>query len=204
MGVDITVIITTILRESLQKAINSATYDNVEIRVIAETDTHMNNVAVVTARNKGLESISTEWVTFLDDDDYWLPDHWPVLKRLLDSVDSNEHLIITLPVNFPTFKDSNHLLRYLKNCEGVPTGSITMRSSTISALAGFDINRAHSAHWDLILRCYELCGKAAVVINPKATWVYTHNYMGLGNMLARDKSIDMFGDRRLWAQQYVL
>lgn len=39
------------------------------------------NAGVSTARNRGIAALDTEWVTFLDSDDLWLPNRMNVLRR---------------------------------------------------------------------------------------------------------------------------
>lgn len=51
---------------------------------------HQENAGPGSARNKGIEEASFEWITFLDSDDEWLSDN---LKLLTDVISSNEKLV---------------------------------------------------------------------------------------------------------------
>ncbi len=86
--IEITTIIPTIGRKSLDLAIQSAlAQNNVVNKIIVVDDSNSQNInfsnisvirtggnrGVAFARNLGIMEVKSEWVAFLDDDDQWLP-----------------------------------------------------------------------------------------------------------------------------------
>ena len=69
-----------IIDDSLKQEVNFA---NVESITVFRTG---GNKGPSIARNIGLGKAKSDWIAFLDDDDYWLPDH---IKSLLDFCETN-------------------------------------------------------------------------------------------------------------------
>lgn len=62
------------VRSSLAAAVDSVAKQTYPVdEIIIATDVHRHGSAVT--RNRALSRVATEWVAFLDDDDYLLPDH---------------------------------------------------------------------------------------------------------------------------------
>ena len=98
MSSKVTVVIPTLGRKSLEKAVESALHqtrlpekiliidDSIDQSVQAYSDSRIEVLRTggkkgpAYARNLGMGSSKSEWVAFLDDDDYWLPIH---LEKLL-------------------------------------------------------------------------------------------------------------------------
>lgn len=86
-GSDITAVVTTVgatRRGMLQKAIGSVWDQTIEpdALVVSQDNDHLG--AAVT-RQRGTEMVRTEFVAFLDDDDYWRPDHLQVLADTMSA-----------------------------------------------------------------------------------------------------------------------
>lgn len=186
--------------------LTNLTQPEIEVRIIGgkrKTTVAEAIKDVAIKRNVGLIS-RTPWITFLDDDDTWLSDHWTQLYPTMLSVEDKVQVLITLPTEFPHIKDSANLLRYLIHMESIPICSITMRKNCFVELGGFNISLPHSDVWDLLLRCYLLHGIDSIVILSKHTWKYNMTRTGLATMLAKDPNINVFEDRRKWLSQYAL
>lgn len=82
--IDCTVVIPTIppREKLLWEAIQSVTKQTLKPSggIIVELDQHKEGAATV--RGRGLAKVTTEWVAFLDDDDYWYPNHLENLWNL--------------------------------------------------------------------------------------------------------------------------
>jgi glycosyltransferase involved in cell wall biosynthesis len=79
---DVTVLIPTVgesRKEMLARAIASVEAQTVPVELVVEEDTEFTGSfrpgGASTTRNRALERVQTEWVTFLDDDDTLYPDH---------------------------------------------------------------------------------------------------------------------------------
>lgn len=202
----LSVIIPTVLRSSLQRAISSTDYPDV-ITIVQEAeepaDVLAKHVSVTQLRNQGAAMATTEWVTFLDDDDYWLPMHWDTLRLYLSQLSDTVQMVLTFPVDFPKFRSLLQLRRYILYGEGLPASCITVRKDAMTLLNGFPSDIAHSSHWALVAKALLTLGPDAVAINPEHTWTYTRNGQGLAAQLATYSNIDVLQDRRLWLNQFV-
>lgn len=105
MGKSVTALLPTLGRPSLFHAIKSIQSQSFEIQKILVVDDSLNQdidlgidrkIALIRtggkkgpahARNLGLGLVETDWVAFLDDDDYWLPNHIELLLKFCTSYD---------------------------------------------------------------------------------------------------------------------
>lgn len=202
----LSVIIPSVFRESLKVAVASTNYAAISTIVLVdkEPESVMHKHASVTElRNKGVLLANTPWVTFLDDDDYWLPTHWDNLEPLLRTAPSETQMVITLPTSFPAMQDAYQLRKYIVHGEGLPASCITVRKDAALELGGFSAALVHSSHWALVAKALLVLGPEAVVINQAQTWVYVQNENGLAMQLAADRNINVIEDRRQWLTQFV-
>jgi glycosyltransferase involved in cell wall biosynthesis len=119
---------------------------------------------VSAARNRGLAEVTTEWVTFLDDDDVWRPDH---LSQLLAAVArTGREASIAVAGSGSVVFDRHRRARsadrppaarsvpaelYASNCLGSPS-RVMLRTAVVRAVGGFDEDLAVVADWALYLR----------------------------------------------------
>jgi glycosyltransferase involved in cell wall biosynthesis len=93
MGLTVTVVIPTVGRISLEKSIRSALDQTVSVeKILVVDDSPLQDVLVITSpcvqvvrtgggkgpaysRNVGMGMSKSQWIAFLDDDDFWLPTH---------------------------------------------------------------------------------------------------------------------------------
>jgi glycosyltransferase involved in cell wall biosynthesis len=194
---DVTVVIPTYNRPALlRRAVASAwAQEQVSLEVIVVDDGSMPPVTasdvpqgvivtrngasggVVSARNLGVQQARAPWIAFLDDDDWWAPDH---VHRLLTAVTrakagfayaatwnvdlANDQAVLRLapsPVGLVS-----QLLH--ANAIGTPSCVIVNRSLYLS-LGGFDGRLSVVADWDLWIR---LAGAADAAVSPVATVAY--------------------------------
>lgn len=98
----VSVVIPTIGRESLQRAVDSVlSQNNVEVDIIVVDDSEEQDIIIKStevlktgggrgvsyARNLGIGKSSNEFVAFMDDDDYWNSDH---LEKLIFFLNKNQ------------------------------------------------------------------------------------------------------------------
>jgi glycosyltransferase involved in cell wall biosynthesis len=132
---------------------------------------------VAAARNLGAEVASAPWIAFLDDDDWWAPDH---LRRLLSAATAADagfaytgRWHVDLSTGAATLRPALHsdglATRLLhENVVGTPSGVIVRRSLYLE-VGGSDSSLAAMADWDLWIR---LAGVARGVADPVATVAY--------------------------------
>lgn len=114
------VIIPTIGRDSLLKAIDSVLSQTIKTRAIVVLDVASEAESVrallggrsytllltkgqeraAVARNLGLDHASAPWVAFLDDDDWWGPTRLEKMLEAVDSVTPTAEYLIGAPFNF--------------------------------------------------------------------------------------------------------
>lgn len=79
----LTIVIPTIKRDTLQRALNSVRSQTVFTENIVMIDNHRYGASKT--RNKAIRHVRTEWVGFLDDDDYLEPRYHEWLRELSDA-----------------------------------------------------------------------------------------------------------------------
>lgn len=119
------------------------------------------NSGPAAARNAGVDIATTEWVSFLDSDDLWLPGHltsWSALRSTDASIDLYYCGAVLID------KDSNivgnqtgHVLvsspfQDLLESNWVPTSGAIFKKETFQAVGGFVPSQRHGEDWDLWLR----------------------------------------------------
>jgi glycosyltransferase involved in cell wall biosynthesis len=197
MGPDVSVVIPTSDRPALlRRAVDSAlAQERVAVEVIVVDDGSVQLVedgslpdGVVTlrasrgggvagARNLGVEQARARWIAFLDDDDWWAPDH---LNRLLSAVEEAEAgfaYAATWNVDVAAGRAAlrpaaapvglvSQLLR--ENVIGTPSCVLVGRSVCLE-LGGFDRQLSVVADWDLWIR---MAGVATAAVSRVATVAY--------------------------------
>lgn len=81
----LTIVIPTMHRPTLSKAIASVVYQHERAEMIVVSDLHHSGAGPT--RNRGIQAVRTPWVGFLDDDDVLLPDYVPVMQQHMDDAD---------------------------------------------------------------------------------------------------------------------
>jgi glycosyltransferase involved in cell wall biosynthesis len=132
---------------------------------------------VAAARNMGAHLAQSPWLAFLDDDDWWAPDH---LRRLLSVALAsgagfaytgrwNVNLTTGAVALSPAFPSEGLATRLLhENAVGTPSGVIVRRSLYLE-VGGCDPSLAAMADWDLWIRLAQAARGAAA---PVATVAY--------------------------------
>lgn len=193
---EVSVVIPTYNRPGpLQRAVASALeQDRVDVEVIVVDDgssprvsadvlppdvtlVRIGSEGVAAARNLGVQVASAPWIAFLDDDDWWAPDH---LCRLLSAASTADAGFAytgrwnvdlrtgeaTLRPALPADQLATRLLH--ENAVGTPSGVLVRRSLYLD-VNGSDPSLAAMADWDLWIR---LAGVARGVASPVATVAY--------------------------------
>lgn len=90
MALDVSCVIPTIppRKEDLKVAVGSVMDQTHPVRdLIIPVDTHREGAA--RNRQRGLDRVGTAWVCFLDDDDYFLPEHVEKLSRCAEETEAD-------------------------------------------------------------------------------------------------------------------
>ncbi len=191
----VTVIIPTFNRASIVgRAIRSVlgqTYPNWELFVVDDASTdgterevrsysdkrityirHRQNWRVSAARNTGIRCAQGEYVSFLDDDDEWLPEKLAKEVEVLRSSDPEVGLVYTgktvydehgrvLQVRMPTLSGWVYDAMLDRHFIGSPS-RVTVKKQVLDRVAGFDETFVNCQDYDLWLRVAKV-SKIAVV-----------------------------------------
>jgi glycosyltransferase involved in cell wall biosynthesis len=123
---------------------------------------HAQSLGVSRARNAGLALVTTPWVAFLDDDDYWAPDKLRSQLEALDdspgadwsctgAVHVDQHL---QPLYWDEPPAPGEALEVLSRTGGIPGGGsgVLVSTSTARRVGGFDPAFSILADWDFYYR----------------------------------------------------
>ena len=175
---DVTVVIPHIpVREQLlTRALESVRAQTVEASVIVVTD-HDHDGAAIT-RNRGLFAVETEFVSFLDDDDFMYPKHLETCLNTLREHDADivypwfDVIAGTDPLGmFGKPFDPEHL----KTSNYIPV-TVVARTKTLQDVGGFIPHPDDAGHpnedWGCWLAVHNAGGK--IVHVPEKTWSWDH------------------------------
>jgi glycosyltransferase involved in cell wall biosynthesis len=231
---DITVVIPTQNRvDYLMRALKSASANSWQIIVVddgsimptAEVLQHANRAdftilrnkyekGAAAARNFGCESVQTEWILYLDDDDRLMPG---AEQLYIDAVQSN-------PAVDVWFGGTHHLKtghqvglvarsqlgrrNILGGCSGV-----LIRKSVLDQAGGFDAQLPSMQDWDLWIRLFRIAklhhlGKYTVVYEYESPDKITHNlhfkYCGLLRVLRKHRNFFTVDERHFHIRRLLV
>lgn len=127
------------------------------------------NEGVSSARNLGVEKSTTEYITFLDGDDYWHPHHLENLNLLItkfpehlwygSAYEKKRNKQLTTKMDSPILEKGNHWIgevdeffRYCFKDSLVNSSSVCFKKEFFNELKGFNINFSHGEDTDLWIR----------------------------------------------------
>lgn len=181
MSLPITVVIPSIppRADLLRTAVASVqTQWALPAEVVIEMDTEHAGAAVT--RDAGLQRVTTPWVAFLDDDDWFLPQHLSLLFAfaLEERVDYAYSWFETYPAGGDPFP-STHFTEPWNPAEPRQTTVTTLVRTELAQEVGFATapedgliaGQRAGEDWHFTLRCNEL-GRIAHL--PERTWVWRH------------------------------
>lgn len=186
MVINITVVIPHIpVRATfLTRALASVQAQTVEARIIVVPDEKHDGAAIT--RNRGLMAVQTEFVAFLDDDDYLHPRHLEVCTNTLSMHSAD--------VAYPWFEVINGTdplgmfgkpfdPEHLQVSNYIPV-TVVARTKMLQDVGGFTPHPDAAGHpnedWGCWLAVHNAGGK--IVHVPECTWVWDH---GSGNTSGR-------------------
>lgn len=126
---------------------------------------HKKNEGVSIARNYGIEKVNSNFIAFLDADDYWHPSHLENLNNLIlkfpnqlwfsSAYEKRFNNNFSTPMNAPILKKgdnwngiiSNYFENSLIDCLAW-TSAVCMKKEFLNSLNGFDIKITHGAGED--------------------------------------------------------
>lgn len=227
MSLSISVIIPTrnrkVLLERAIKSVQKQTLQDSEIIVVddASTDDTMQLLALLqakddrirvirhekakggaAARNSGIAACYGEWIAFLDDDDFWLPQKLESQQNLLyqnqDAVACTCSFVVHRPLRFdrifmpPSEVSLEQLIRTKTNIMGGM--SVCMCSfESLQKIGGFDERLSSAQDWDLWIRLRQI-GKI-VCYNDKALVYYDSHF---SNRITCNMQAKYLGHRRFY------
>jgi glycosyltransferase involved in cell wall biosynthesis len=203
-GSDVTVIIPTIpgREDLLQRAVASVQAQQVKpAAIVIELD--VNRTGAAATRNRAIETVETDWIAVLDDDDEFLPNHLKVLLRganvsgadlvfsyaefvggrdPLACLDDNGNLQPS-PIWTPFGTWQEYSLRHLGNF--IPC-TVLMRTALVRQVGGypeayqFDATVSRDCEdYGLLLRLLDAGAKFHHVVGVR-TWRYHYHQGNLG------------------------
>ncbi len=152
-------------------------FDNDKIRIINKT-----NGGVASARNRGIEEAKSDWICFLDADDYWKVNHLDVIFELqkkypagdmyatLISENSGKginYISNSLSDGFEGYVDN--YFKYAFNGTIFHSSSVCINRLTLINIGGFDTTLKHGEDLDMWFR---LMINRRGVVKKTATVVY--------------------------------
>jgi hypothetical protein len=169
MQADVTIITPTVASRThlLAEAIHSISQQDLPAKShLIGVDLERNGPSPV--RNKLFESVTTEWIGFLDDDDIAYPNHISSAARFFDTSD----VVYTWcdVIGRDGFNPNSPFdERRLMNDGNIIPITAFVRSEVFRSVGGFDIN-ARLEDWDLWKRLVTFGARFTYV--PEITWCY--------------------------------
>lgn len=193
----ISVIVASINRPTLARALRSVSAQNTSYptEVIADIrDTTEGVQGISASRNAAVAQANGDYITILDDDDYWCDDYVQAIVPYLHSYD----VILSPHISMGTTSLPADLTAYLRSGTSFPGGCLTIRKDAFYSVGGFNEHLPHSEVWELLLKL----SKRAIVYSPKQTW---HRTMDIGYHAGQKyTNRKIVQDRVLWQNRYVL
>ncbi len=168
-------------KNELMRAVSSVDTQTHQARgIVIATDNHRDGSAIT--RNRALYHLSTRWVAFLDDDDWWYPQHLEVLTRaaienqatvVYSGCDAFDHNMEMIPRReewgrFGEPFDSD----LLRQRSYIPVTSLVYSDFAQKALFGAPEGSDYD-DWGFYLRLLDLGAKFHHV--PEVTWAWHHH-----------------------------
>jgi len=139
-----------------------------------------------TCRNTGIKLAEGELIAFLDDDDYWLPEHLGTLSSFIDEhknigiafsnwliVNEQTQKKITGVTKIKTGTGDEYLKLMLRALIGYPSTGI-VKTELLKQIGGFNPNLTPREDWELFAKC---AMKAGIGFVDKIT-VHIHEHEG--------------------------
>lgn len=140
------------------------------------------NNGLSTARNKGIELSSGQYIAFLDADDKYAVTHLESVSKILhngfDIVFTGYSYFTDILPNCHTVKLSKDI-HFNQILQGnlVPPVSVAIKKSVLLQTGGFDISLHSAEDWDLWIRCYKVNARLGVSESATAYYRISSNSM---------------------------
>lgn len=201
--IDLTTIIISKNRHTLSRALDSCVHSTETELVFnylsRDTPLDEQTRSLSRLRNTAVYSANTEYVNFLDDDDYFLPGYHEAATELADSK-PDVILMSASGLHIPIVADK--IRGYLAGLESIPPGSLIIRKALYMQLGGFNETLAHSEGWEFYLRLFKT--SFDLKVNNEGLWYFTRSLdsMGINQVNAYGaKAITDWRRQHLWLNQ---
>lgn len=140
------------------------------------------NNGLSSARNTGIAFSRGEYISLLDADDKFAPNH---LKSMFDVLNNDCDIVFTGYTYFTSSNPSCHKVYLNKqlnfeqilNGNIVPPVSVAFRKSFLNLTSGFDTSLKSAEDWDLWIRFYKVGGRLGISEVPTVFYRITNNSM---------------------------
>jgi glycosyltransferase involved in cell wall biosynthesis len=150
------------------------------------------NMGLSTARNRGVQASTGDWIAFLDADDWFFPDKLEHQRRC--AMENEKASLIYTGFRIIAVDGSETAGRFFSPCELLPmlryrnrlnVSSVLMRRDIFDALGGFDPKLRAAEDWDLWLRVAARYSVEVFAAAPEPLVVYRRVPGSLGSSAMR-------------------
>lgn len=178
----------------LNRAISSVTLQTRPAAAVSVA-VDLNHDGAWVTRDRALRAVQTEWVAFLDDDDWFLPSHLDVLTRCAAETGADYvyswYVIQDRDGNVINADPLGYFGKAFDPDNPTQTTITTLVRTELAQEAGFQLptdgdlihGQRAGEDWNFTLRCLAL--GARIVHVPERTWIWSHHGANTSGMPSR-------------------
>lgn len=138
-----------------------------------------NNAGVSAARNRGIAALTSDWIAFLDSDDYWMPRK---IERQMEELARSPGAVLAYTGRIEQWSDGRSsslpatdgtaVWPQLRVRNMVPASAAIVRRDVLVDLGGFDESLLGTEDWDMWFRVYT---RGSFIAAPEPLTVITES-----------------------------